>query len=113
MVTWPKGISIGLLAAMALLSGCQEMPDVVPVTIRNDEAVTVTVEQCDVRCNEIHRTETLPPGATVMVNTSTGGDPNYWIVLVGGRNVGCVDLLENGYHTGDVFDVTHTVRCPT
>jgi hypothetical protein len=107
--------AIGLAAALAfsLLNACQEMPDVVQVTIRNDASQAVTLQQCDVRCNQVHRTETLEPGATVKVNTSTGDVPNYWMVIANEKVTGCLNLLENGYHPGDVFNVTHTVRCPT
>jgi hypothetical protein len=106
--------AIGLAAALSLilLDACQELPDVVQVTIRNDAGQAVTLRQCDIRCGQVHRTETLEPGATVSVNTSTGNVPNYWMVIANGTVTGCLNLMENGYHPGDIFNVTHTVPCP-
>jgi hypothetical protein len=89
------------------------MQQFLKAAIRNNEGQAVTLQQCDVRCNQFHRVEVLEPGATVKVNTSTGDVPNYWMVVANGTVVGCLNLLEDGYHPGEVFSVTHTVPCPT
>ena len=112
-MTLSRRIGVGAVFLAALVGACESMPDVVQVTIRNNEVEAVTLRQCDVRCNQVHRIETLEPGATLKVNTSTANVPNYWMVVTNGTVVGCVDLLENGFHPQDVFDVTNTVPCPT
>jgi hypothetical protein len=100
------------LAVANVLVACQSTPDVVPVGIRNVTSVSVTLKQCDVRCNEIHRVETLSPGRTATVVIGTDGVANYWMVERDGKNQGCLKLIEDGYHTGDVVSVTETVTCP-
>ncbi len=104
-----------LLIGLALngVVGCANGPDTVQVTVRNDTTMNVVIKQCDIRCNEIHEVHRLNPGQTVLVNTSSGGVDNYWLVVdSNGLTLGCLNLYFTHYVDGAVWPISDMGKCP-
>ena len=110
----------GLLFVVALISQVVFHTSVDPteqafsVTLRNDTPDAVVVKQCDATCNSFHETDRLQPGASVAVNTSSDGTPNWWAVAnSAGRIVGCQPLTYTHKVNGLVVNVSAHTACPS
>ena len=83
------------------------------LTLLNDSAKTITVQQCDVSCSQTHETDKLAPGGRVKVNTSACGVDNWWMVKTADNGLlGCLNLYYTRKEPDVVVPVSRTVPCP-
>jgi len=109
----------GLLFIVALISEAVLHTSIDPtehaftVTLHNDTASTIVVQQCDAKCNSFHEKDRLQPGGSVRVNTSSDGAANWWAVTdSSGRTLGCLPLTDHHKVDGLVVDVSSYTACP-
>ena len=83
------------------------------LTLLNDTAKPIAVQQCDVRCSRTYETDKLAPGGRVKVNTSACGVHNWWMVKTADNGlIGCLDLYYTSKEPEVVVSVSRTVPCP-
>jgi hypothetical protein len=83
------------------------------VTLVDDTAEAITVQQCDVSCSQTHETDKLVPGGRVKVNTSACGVDNWWMLKTADNGlIGCLNLYYTRKEPDVVVPVSRTVPCP-
>src|SRR5258708_26029583 len=83
------------------------------VTLSNGLGVPIRGEQCDAKCDVVHEAHELASGGSGVVNTSSWGADNYWLVTrVPGGRLGCLDLLFHEKRTGVVVKTSTFGACP-
>ena len=110
-------LAVGLAAIVALALGCSSVDPTDPshftdVLIHNDTPSAVQLVQCDNSCAMLHDRQTVPAGASAIVNVSNEDiRVGYVVERASGARLGCLYMHFNGVRTRPTVEVSTFGRC--